>query len=444
MPLISARPEPDRSGAVLRRRAAPAILACFLVTPAGALADTLTDALADAYVWHPSVQSARAEVRVAEARVTETGTQNAPRATADLNSSLTERTAKSATSTQTSAKPLVASARLSLSKEIYDFGRVRERVGVDRSLLDAARYRLQAIEQDVLYDAAVAYLNVFRAQARVELAIKGEELVENDLQATRERFEVGDVTPTDVAQAEARLADRKADRLNRAQDLEHARREFRLATGSDFSESAVHPGDLPVVPASELEVEDNAISLHPAVLMRRARLEAATRADKATVLEILPTLELSGTASYSRNPNTFFESSTDLSVGVNASVPLWSGGRLDAAMESSEARLAQTRRELDSEMRRVRQVALSAWHRFRSAAETIAALEASVRANRIASEGVRREAEVGNRTTLDVLNANQELLVAEDRLNEAQHVLQVAAYGLLRATGHMTAAHWEL
>ncbi|MDE0371942.1 MAG: TolC family protein, partial [Rhodospirillales bacterium] len=127
-----------------------------------------------------------------------------------------------------------------------------------------------------------------------------------------------------------------------------------------------------------------------------------------------------------------------------ATVPLWSGGRVDAAVRSSEELLGQTRREHDAEMRNVRLQALSAWHRFRSASETITALESSTRANRIASEGVRREAEVGNRTTLDVLNANQELLVAEDRLDEARHVLQVAAYGLLHSTGRMTAEQWGL
>ncbi len=431
-------------GSAIRRLVLPVAVAWVLPGVPGVEAETLRDALVSAHAWHPAIQTARAEVRVAEARVDETGTQNALRANGDLNSSLTERTARSTAARQSNAKPLLASARLSISKRVYDFGRVRERVGVDQSLLDAARYRLQLNEQEVLHDAAVAYLEVFRAQARLELAIKGEELVESDLKATRERFEVGDVTPTDVAQAEARLADRKADRLNRDQDLQHAMREFRLATGSDFSGAAVLPDDLPAVPASEMEVEDNAIDLHPAVLMRRARLDAAVRANNATALEVLPTFDMTGAASYTRNPNTFFESATDVSVGISASIPFWSGGRVDAARQSSEARLGQTRSELDSEMRRVRQQALGAWHRFRSAAETIAALEASVRANRIASEGVRREAEVGNRTTLDVLNANQELLVAEDRLNEAQHILQVAAYGLLRATGRMTAAHWDL
>ncbi len=445
MRLTYSSPESGRPGRATVRRLLPFAMAGGLLAAPGALADTLHTAVADAHAWHPAIQTARTQVRIAEASVSEVGLGNSLTATGNFGASMTERTAKtSGGSSQSEAKPLFTSARVSLSKRVFDFGRVRGRVGVEQSLLGATRYRLQVVEQQVLHDAVIAYLNVFRARARLELAVKGEELLQSDLKATQERFQVGDVTPTDVAQAEARLADRRADSLNREQDLDHALREYRLATGSDFSENAAYPNELPAVPASEIEVEDSAVHLHPAVLMRRANVEAATRGKDAMALEILPTFDVTGSATYARNPNTFFESSTDLSVGIGATVPLWSGGRVDAAVRSSEELLGRTRRELDAEMRNVRLQALGAWHRFRSASETITALESSARANRIASEGVRREAEVGNRTTLDVLNANQELLVAEDRLDEARHVLQVAAYGLLQATGRMTAEHWGL
>lgn len=445
MRLTYSSSEPGLSGSATVRRLLPFACVWGLLAAPVAAADTLQTAIADAHAWHPAIQTARAQVRIAAASVNEVGLGNSLTATGDFGASMTERTAElSDGSSQSEAKPVFTSARLSLSKRVFDFGRVRGRVGVEESLLDAARYQLQVVEQQVLHDAVIAYLNVFRARARLELAIKGEELVQSDLKATQERFEVGDVTPTDVAQAEARLADRRADRLNREQDLDQALREYRLATGSDFSENAAYPTELPAVPASEIEVEDSAVNMHPSVLMRRARVDAATRGKDTMVLEILPTFDVTGTATYARNPNTFFESSTDLSIGIGATVPLWSGGRVDAAVRSSEELLGQTRRELDAEMRGVRLQALSAWHRYRSASETITALESSARANRIASDGVRREAEVGNRTTLDVLNANQELLVAEDRLDEARHVLQVAAYGLLHATGRMTAEQWGL
>ena len=415
--------------------------ALAIFVPQNATADTLQQALADAYAWHPAIHTARAEVQIAEAKVAETELSNSLTATGSVSSWLTERTVKPSRS---EAEPILTSARVTVSKRVFDFGRVRGRVSVERSLLDAARYRLQVTEQQVLYDAVVAYLNVFRVQDRLQLSVKDEELLQSDLKATQERFEVGDVTPTDVAQAEARLADRRADRLNREQDLEHAFREYRLATGSEFSETSAYPEELPALPAGEVEVEDSAINQHPAVLMRRAHVEAAAQQMDTLGLEILPTFDVTGSASYTQNPNTFFDSSTDLQIGVSAAVPLWSGGRVDAAVRSGEEALGQRRKELDAEMRTVRLQALTAWHGFRSASETIMALEASARANRIASEGVRQEAAVGNRTTLDVLNANQELLEAEDRLDQALHALQVAAYGLLRTTGQMTASRWGL
>ncbi len=428
--------------AVVTRVRQVCLLVAVSVVPvaSGAAAESLKQALADAYAWHPSIQTARAGVRIAQAAVRFAEVGNGVLATGNVNAFVTERSVSPGPS---ETKP-VASARVGLTKRLVDFGRVREDVLQQQAMLDAARYQLQVVEQQVLYEAVVAYLNVFRAEARLQLARKGEELVRSDLQATQERFEVGDVTPTDVAQAEARLADRRADRLNREQDLEHAHREYRLVTGSNFSESAAYPTERPALPASEQEVENDATTLHPAVLMRRARVAASTHSLDAAVLEALPTFQLESTATYSENPNTFFDSLTDLSVGITGTIPLLSGGRLGAGINHREETLHQSRRELDSEMRAVRFEALGAWHRFRSASETIMALEASTRANRIASEGVRREAEVGNRTTLDVLNANQELLIAEDRLDEARHAVEVAAYGLLNATGRMTAEHWGL
>ena len=297
---------PNRGSGLARlkavRRLLPFAVAWGLFVPSGASADTLQTALADAHAWHPAIQTARAQVRIAEATVNEAGLGNSLTATGNFGASMAEREVKPS---RGDAESVVTSARLSLSKRIFDFGRVRGRVGVEQSLLDAARYQLQVVEQQVLHDAVIAYLNVFRARARLQLAVKGEELVQSDLKATQERFEVGDVTPTDVAQAEARLADRRADRLNREQDVDQALREYRLATGSEFSESAAYPNELPSVPASEIEVEDSSVNMHPAVLMRRARVDAATRGKDTMALEILPTFDLTGTAAYSRNPNTF-------------------------------------------------------------------------------------------------------------------------------------------
>ena len=236
MRLTYSSPEPGLPGRTAVRRLLPFAMAWGLLAAPGATAETLQAAIADAHAWHPAIQTARAQVRIAEANVDEVGLGNSLTATGNFGASMTERTAKtSGGSSQSEAEPVFTSARLSLSKRIFDFGRVRGRVGVEQSLLDAARYQLQVVEQRVLHDAVIAYLNVFRARARLELAVKGEELVQSDLKATQERFEVGDVTPTDVAQAEARLADRRADRLNREQDVDQALREYRLATGSDFA-----------------------------------------------------------------------------------------------------------------------------------------------------------------------------------------------------------------
>ncbi|MCY4096854.1 MAG: TolC family protein, partial [Rhodospirillales bacterium] len=185
--------------AIVRRLLPFAFVSGLLAAPVAA-ADTLQTAIADAHAWHPAIQTARAQVRIAAASVDEVGLGNSLTATGDFGASMTERTAElSDGSSQSEAKPVFTSARLSLSKRIFDFGRIRGRVGVEESLLDAARYQLQVVEQQVLHDAVIAYLNVFRARARLELAIKGEELVQSDLKATQERFEVGDVTPTDVA-----------------------------------------------------------------------------------------------------------------------------------------------------------------------------------------------------------------------------------------------------
>ncbi len=454
------------------------VLGAFLaahLAGASATAETLEESLAQAYAGHPRILAARADIGVAAARIREAesmarvnlagsaginGTYRTTTSEARGDDShthenhthgngasenqgvvLTPEETGSSTSDDTT---LGVQAQVRVSRRLYDFGVVSGSVNAARSDFEAAGSRLREAEQEVLYAAAIAYLGLLRAEAGVQLAKRGEEVIESDLEATRDKYQVGEVTQTDIAQAEARLADRRAERVTSESRLEIARAMYREAMGSDPISVLHFPATLPKIPENLERATRIMLDVHPRLQALRGVVDSAQYALRSTRGRIFPTIDAVGSAIHAENPNTFFERSSELSVGIEIEIPLYAGGRARAAVTRFEETLSQRRHDLDVALREMTRRTTNAWEMFASAQDGVSAFEASVRANQIASEGVRREAEVGSRTTLDVLDAELELLRASDNLDQARHDVYVAAYNLRRAVGTMTASDWNL
>ena len=332
-----------------------------------------------------------------------------------------------------------ASVELSVSQDVYPFGVTVARTKAAEQRVMAARAGLVDVEQQVLADAAEAYVVVVRDQSVVELNANNEQVLERQLQATRDRFHVGEVTRTDVSQAEARVADARASSIEAEGNLESARAAYEKVVGAP-------PGRLsfPVIAAFDAP-ESAAVALerglvgNPAIL-RAAALESAAQRDiEVARSALLPRVSIDALARRAWDPNPFATLSDTAEIIANVTIPLYRSGEEYARLRQLRDVATQRRREVDTARREVREGVARRWEELQTAQARVTAFRASVEANDIALEGVEQEAAVGARTVLDVLDAEQELFEARVNLVRAESRAATATFQLLRVVGLMTA-----
>ena len=307
----------------------------------------------------------------------------------------------------------------------------------------ANRAQLTFVEQRVLLETVTAYMNLVRDEAVVELNQNQVDVLKRQLQASQDRFRVGEITRTDVAQSEARLAGAEANLIRAEATLAASREEYRRIVG-DIPGSVTEPLAVPALPASMDDALNIALNENPAILIAQFNADAADYGVKRNMGTMLPTVNAFANYNKFDGTNSFGALSVDVdqsstSVGVSVTVPLYQGGAEYSAIRQAKHLKNQRRIEIISAERQTRSNLRSAWEQYRAAVSSIASTKSQVEANEIALDGVRQEATVGSRTTLDVLDAEQELLDSRVNLVRARRDEFVAAYTLLAATGRLTA-----
>jgi outer membrane protein len=415
-------------------------IAASVAASAPAAAQTLEEALAQAYATNPRLLAERAALRA-----TDEGVPTALsgwRPTVQITSGVGRRylNNKPDTGPSSSSTTLPYDAGLTISQPLYRGGATVAETQAAEALVLAGRANLQDVEQQVLLDAVTAYMSVVRDGSVVELNVNNEQVLERQLQAARDRFEVGEVTRTDVSQAEARLSDAQALRVEAEGNLEISRANFLRAVGA-LPEKLESP-DLSAMmslPESRDAARSVAEQRNPSVL-RAGFLERSALHDiSAAGAQLLPQVSLDGTLSRSMQPSSFFERSDVAELSANVTVPLYQSGAEYARVRELRQTAVQRRRELDDARRAVREAVEQSWERLMTTRARIRAFESSVNANEIALDGVQQEAAVGARTVLDVLDAEQELFQARVNLVGAQADEVVDSFTLLQVVGMMTA-----
>ncbi|GHF25882.1 type I secretion protein TolC [Kordiimonas sediminis] len=312
----------------------------------------------------------------------------------------------------------------------------------------AGRAQLMNIEQQVLLDAIRAYTNVVRDEAVVGLNKNQVQVLERQLQASRDRFRVGEITRTDVAQSEARLEGAKSNLMAAEARLAASRALYQRVVGrtpAGLEKENALP-DLPATLDAAIEV---AMAESPGVIAARHNERVASYNVKQSLGALSP--RIGAQAGYTHRSGTSFfggesrpSDTKSRSVSVQLTVPFYAGGARHSDVRRNKQLRSQRMVEIHQAERLAQESTFVAWDNLRAARGQIMSSEASVRANEIALEGVRQEAAVGSRTTLDVLNAEQELLNARSNLIGAQRDEMVAAYSLLSAIGRLTAKDLEL
>ncbi|NKB49160.1 MAG: TolC family outer membrane protein [Alphaproteobacteria bacterium] len=416
-----------------------AVIVGFMgVSSWSAQAETLSEALAEAYGTNPDLVAERSRVRAVDEQVPQALSNWRPQVTLSGRYGVRklDRELSSGVSTDRTDQP--QSVGLAITQNLFRGFRTQAETERAENRVAAARSNLIGTEQSVLLEGVVGYVTVLRDTAVLELRTNNVGVIEQQLQATRDRFEVGELTRTDVAQAESRLARAVADRITAEANLETSRAAYRKAIGRDPVD--LQQPDLPPnLPASEADALAAAADNNPDVVFADFNERAARSDIELRRGELLPTLTLDATVDRDKDIVGSDVKDTEGALTARLSVPLYQSGAVYSRIREAKQTASQRLSELALEKREAEQNASDTWEDFRAAQARITSFESEVRAQEVAFEGVQQEAQVGSRTVLDVLDAEQELLDARVNLVSARRDLIVSGYALLSAVGKLTA-----
>ncbi|EIZ78388.1 outer membrane channel protein TolC [Novosphingobium sp. Rr 2-17] len=404
---------------------------------APALADTLREALVSAYQTNPTLEAARAQQRATDENVPIARASGLP--SANATGTYTRSLKPNPLSTQYDNS---LSADVNLSVPIYSGGGVKNRIKAAKIRVEAGQADLRGSESSLFSQVVGAYMDVIQNEAIVGLNRKNVAVLETNLQASKDRFEIGDLTRTDVAQSQSRLAVAQGDALSAQANLASARETYIQLMG--HAPGALEaPPPLPGLPANADDAVRVALDSNPDILAARARTRAADKDIDTAGASRLPQLSLFSSGNYTNYLNSlggvsaelYPQSGSSAQAGVQLSIPIFQGGLPAAQRRQAQATASQTmEQEIETERSVIAQVR-SAYTSYMAANKLIESSQTAVDASSLSLEGVRAENSVGNRTVLDILNAEQELLNAQVDLVKARRNAYVAGFTLLAAMG---------
>jgi outer membrane protein len=411
-----------------------------IYTPA-AQAQDLATALSKAYVLNPLLNAARANKRSVDEGVPTAKSAGRPKVNASTDFGHTWLDTRLPGALPNAAGGLYpGGVGLSVNQTLYSGGRVENGVRQAETGVLAAREALRNDEQRTLLDGVTAYMNVVRDTAIFNLRQNNVTVLNEQVRQTQDRFNVGEVTRTDVAQAQAALAGAKSDLAVAQSNLRSSIAVFRKNIGIDPKTlSPVPPFPAARLPKSQGDAVQRAIKDHPSIAVALHAVDAQLLQVKIVEGELYPTVSASATAS--RRYDTAYRKDTRNTATVlgQISVPLYDGGSAFSRTRAAKETLGEKRLNLDQARDEVVAAAISAWALLEATGFQIEGAAAQVSSAEIALNGVQEEARVGQRTTLDVLNARQALLNARVAQVTAQRDRVVASYSLLSSVGQLSA-----
>jgi len=402
------------------------------------VAQTLNEALVKAYETNPDLLAFRARLRATDENVAQAVSGWRPSVTVEMDVGKRHTDSNGSSSSSGSQNRTPRSGSFTVEQNLYQGGKTSAQISRSENQVQADRARLFETEQSVILQAGTSYMDVVRDQAVLKLNINNEKVLKRQLEAARDRFRVGEVTRTDVAQAESRLARATADRIRAEGDLISSRAQYRNVVG-DAPGTLKPSKPLGGLPASEDEAVSFARNSAPAVFAAKFDERAARDNIRINTADFLPTLDLEGALSRSDEASSTSSRTESAIIELQLTVPLYQAGGVSSRVRSAKQVAAQRRREFDAVVRGAVERATRAWEALQTARAQIKSFAAEVRAATIALEGVQQEASVGSRTILDVLDAEQELRDARVSLVRAERDEVVATFDLRAAIGQLTA-----
>ena len=405
---------------------------------------TLFEALASAYSTNPGLLAQRADLKSVDEGVPVALGNWRPNV--QLSGDIEREINSNNTRVTEGEKDQIRSARnlqLLVTQPLFRGYRTIADVNQAENNVLSKRAALRGTEQDLLLNAATTFLTVMQNQAVLDLNIRNEEVLQRQLEATIDRFRVGEITRTDVSQAEARLAGTSAARVKSQGDLQISLASYVNVIGKVPGRLAM-PKALSDLPKDLENAKDQASKDHPDIISAQLDVKTAIENIKEKRGELYPTLNMVGTL---KRDWESINNDSQVTVGeirLDLTVPLYQKGTVFSGLRKAKIDAGKSKIDLEEARRTVSENVENAWESLKSARAQIKSFQAQVVAAEIALEGVQREASVGSRTVLDVLDAEQELLDARVSLVGAERDEVVASFQLKEAMGQLTAKNLEL
>jgi len=416
------------------------VIAVMLPPVNSVRAQSLPDALVAAYLNSPELAGSRADVKIVSERAVQARAGGRVRVESEINLQAVTRSNASAGQNNTNYPTSVS---LNLIQPLYTGGQVENATEAAETRITEQEAVLLATEEQVLLDAVTAYSDVRRDEELVSIANNNVRVLSEQLRAANERFEVGEVTRTDTEQARARLAAARSRLAATVGSLAISRESYQRVVGV-YPEKLLPLPPLPDLPAGPDAAVAIALRDDPGVVAARLEREASGSDVRAAIGALLPQVSLQASVAGGDTISDGNSGSESAVVGLVVTMPFYTGGFNYSNVREAQAVVEGAAADINSAMRSAMRNTGNAWARLVVARASIRAGQLEVGAAQLAFEGVREEAKVGARTTLDVLDAEQEVLEARSRLASARRDEYVAGYSLLAAIGKLTVKHLGL
>lgn len=417
------------------RSAAITVLSCAVLLGQPASAETLRDALAAAYRYNPRVDAERARLRATDEEVARANSGYRPQIFGQADIGFENQNVRPDSLGEGRTNP--KGYGVNLSQNLFNGFQTTSAVGEAESAVRAGRETLRDVERFVLLEAVTAFMDVVRDQAIVRLQENNVNVLTRELRATQDRFSVGEVTRTDVAQAQARRAGAVSQLDLARANLKTSRAIFRRVVGHEPTR-LVEPG-VPgkLLPASIEAALGIGEQENPLIIAALYREQASRYTVERIRGELLPSLDLDAAYASRHDPSTLVDQTETTSVTGRLTVPIYQGGEVSARVRQAKHTHVSRIQEIEQVRTEVRQAIVASWSQYEAARAQLESDRTQVEANQTALQGVREEEKVGQRTLLDVLNAELELVNSQVQLESTQRNLIVAAYSVLSAIGRL-------
>ncbi|MFZ1814100.1 MAG: TolC family outer membrane protein [Rhizobiaceae bacterium] len=421
-----------------------AVAGLFALGPTAAGAESISEALALAYANNPTINAQRAATRAVDENIPIAKSALRPQVSgnADIGKSWTETNIGLNAGRTITLQP--GGFGVTISQALFDGFKTRNNVEAARAAIYASRETLRNTEQNVLFDGASAYVDVIRDQAVAAYRAQSLEFLNEQVRSERARFQVGESTRTDVAQAEAQQAAAVAQLNGARAQLQSSMAVYRQIIGKDPQKLKNPAGVGKLVPSQLQRALDIGFAEHPAILATKYLVDQADWNVKSSESDLLPRVTLDGAVNRRFDSSVNGQVTNAAQITARLTVPIYQGGRVSAQVRQNKETLGQRWIEVDQAVDNVRAAIVAAFSQLEAAKASLVANDTQLRAAQLALQGAVEERNVGQRTTLDVLNTQQQVITAQISAAASRRDVIVAGYALLSAIGRLNAGQLNL